>query len=120
MMAKVRVSLDDDFLEVRLAPWEQALGLARNLKVARADIDDVQFVEDPTRAAMSFSAKVGMRIPWVRFVAHSLRFDEVILVSRGMPGLSLSLKGHTRLRRALISAPDAAELVRRLTAAASG
>jgi hypothetical protein len=112
----VLVSLSDDFLEVRLTPWEQALGLTRSLRVARADIGDVRLVEDPMRAAMTFSAKVGMRIPWVRFIAHSIRFDEVILVSRREPGLSFTVTGRKRLRRALISAPDALDLVRRLTA----
>ncbi len=113
MMRRVRVIVSDDFLEIRLSAWEKALGLVRDVRVARADISDVQFVADPMRAAMSFNAKVGMRIPWIYYVAHTIRFDEVLLVRRGMPGLSFSVRGRRRLRRVLVSAPDAPELVRR-------
>jgi hypothetical protein len=117
MMRRVRVLLSDDFLEVRLSAWEKALGLVGDLRVARTNISDVQLVADPMRAAMSFSAKVGMRIPWYYYVAHTIRFDEVLIVRRGEPGLSFSVRGRRRLRRVLVSAPDAGALVGRLTGA---
>ena len=92
MMAYVRVLVSGDFVEVRLAPWEKALGLARDLRLPLADVCEVEFVADPMAAAMTLTAKVGMRIPWLYYVAHSIGFDQLIVVRRHESGLSFSVR----------------------------
>jgi hypothetical protein len=110
----MRVFVSEESVEVRLAPWQKALGLLRNITVARADVGDVHVVQDPIREAMRSGMKVGLRLPWLYFAARTLRLDEVFVVRRGVPALSFSVGGAGTLRRVLVSTPDADELARRL------
>ncbi len=110
----MRIVIGEDSVEVRLAWWQKALGLLGNVRVARADIDRAQVVEDPIREAMGAGLKVGLRVPWLYFVARTVRLDLVFIVRRGVPALSLSLSGQGRLRGVLVSTRDAAELADRL------
>ena len=112
----VHVELSDQYLDVRLAPWQRSLGLMSDIRVARAHISDVHVVADPVRDAMRGGMKVGLRVPWLYFVARTIRLDEAFIVRRGVPGLSLTFENQAPLRRVLVSTPDADEFARRLRA----
>jgi len=110
----MRIVVSDQSVEVRLAPWQKALGLLRNIRVARADVSEVEVVQDPVREAMRGGVKVGLRLPWLYFVARTIRLDEVFVVRRGVPALSFAVDGEGTLRRVLLSTPNAEELAREL------
>ncbi len=110
----MRVELTEETLEVRLSFWQKLLGLLGNIRVVRADISDVQVVEDPVRAAMDVGIKVGLRLPWLYYVARTIRLDQAFVVRRGVPALSFAVSNEGTLRRVLVSTPDAQELARRL------
>lgn len=114
----MRIELSEETLEIRLARWERFLGLMRSIRVDRADISDVEFVEDPMRLAMRSGMKAGLRIPWVLFIARTLRLEEAFIVRRRQPGLSFAVANHGALRRVLVSTPQAAALARKLGAEA--
>ena len=110
----MRVLLTHTTLEVRLAPWEKALGLMRNLSIPREDLSDIEVVEEPVRAAMGTGIKVGLRVPWLYFVARTIGLDRAFIVRRGVPALSFAVANRGALRRVLVSTPDAHELAREL------
>ena len=110
----MRVVVSEESVEVLLAPWERALGLLRNIRVPRADVSDVHVVDDPVREAMGAGMKAGLRVPWLCYVARTIRLDQAFVVRRGVPGLSFAVRDHGALRRVLVSTPDADELARRL------
>jgi hypothetical protein len=110
----VRVLLTDTTLEVRLARWEKALGLMRSLDIPRADLSDVEVVEEPVRAAMGTGIKVGLRVPWLYFVARTIGLDRAFVVRRGVPALSFAVANHGALRHVLVSTPDAHQIAREL------
>jgi hypothetical protein len=110
----MRVDLSDEYVEVRLAVWQKLLGLLRDIRVARTDVSDVRVVEDPLREAMSSGIKVGLRLPWLYYVARTIHLDEAFIVRRGVPGLSFAVDNDTALRRVLVSTHDADALVRQL------
>jgi hypothetical protein len=112
----VRVELTEETLEVRLSFWQKVLGLLGNIRVARADVSDVEVVEDPVRAAMDTGIKVGLRLPWLYYVARTIRLDQAFIVRRGVPALSFAVRNKGALSRVLVSTPDAQELARRLKA----
>jgi hypothetical protein len=110
----VRINVSDRDVEVCLAPWQRQLGLMSDIRLARADISDARVVADPIREAMRGGMKVGLRVPWLYFVARTIRRDEVFIVRRGVPGLSLVVENQTPLRRVLLSTLDADVLARQL------
>ncbi len=110
----MQIVVSEEDVEVRLAPWERVLGLMRNLTVARVDISDVHVVQDPVREAMRTGLKVGLRLPWVIYVARTIRLDEFFIVRRNVPGLSFAVRNHGALRRVLVSTRQAEELAKRL------
>jgi hypothetical protein len=110
----VRINVSDDHVEVRLALWQKLLGLMRNIRVARADVSDVHVVEDPVREAMRSGIKVGLRVPWLIYVARTIRLDEAFVVRRRVPGLSFAVDNDTPLHRVLLSTRRADELAREL------
>jgi hypothetical protein len=110
----MRIDLDKQSLEVHLALWQRALGVMGSIRVARADISDVHVVADPIAEAMKAGVKVGLRLPWLYFVARTIRLDEAFVVRRGVPALSFAVAGAGRLRRVLVSTPQAHELAREL------
>ena len=63
---------------------------------------------------MGTGIKVGLRLPWLYYVARTIRLDQAFVVRRGVPALSFDVHGHDPLRRVLVSTPDAEELARRL------
>src|SRR5271170_17422 len=89
--SEMHINVSDDHVEVRLGLWEKLLGLMRNVRVARADISDVHVVADPVREAMRSGIKVGLRLPWLLYVARTIRLDEVFVVRRRVPGLSFAV-----------------------------
>jgi hypothetical protein len=110
----MRLIVTEQSVEVRLALWEKALGLMRDLTIAREDISEVEVVQDPVREAMRAGMKVGLRLPWLLFVARTIRLDQLFLVRRKVPGLSFAVRNHGALKRVLVSTNQAEELARRL------
>jgi hypothetical protein len=106
----MRLNVTPEAVEVRLARWEKILGLLKDIRVARADISEVRFVEKPMREAMGAGMKAGLRLPWLLFVARTIRLDQAFIVRRGLPGLSFAVKNHGPLKRVLVSTPRAEEL----------
>jgi hypothetical protein len=110
----MRIELSEQTLEVRLAWWEKLFGLMGNIRVERADVSDVRVVENPMREAMGSGMKAGLRIPWLLFIARTLRLDRAFIVRRRLPGLSFSVRNHGALRHVLVSTARAEELAREL------
>jgi hypothetical protein len=110
----MQIIVTEQSVEVRLAAWEKALGLMRNLTVARSDISDVEVIESPVREAMRGGMKVGLRLPWLMFVARTVRLDQLYIVRRNVPGLSFAVANHGALQRVLLSTNQAKELARQL------
>jgi hypothetical protein len=110
----MRLVITDDSVEVRLARWQKVLGLLRSIRVPRADVSDVEVVEDPVREAMQAGIKVGLRLPWLYFVARTIRLDEAYIVRRGVPALAFTVRNQGALKRVLVSTPEARELAQRL------
>jgi hypothetical protein len=110
----MRVRLTEDSVEVLLAPWEKVLGLLGNITVPRTDVSEVQVVGEPLREVMSAGMKAGLRVPWLYYVARTIRLEEAFVVRRGVPALSFAVRNHGALRRVLVSTPDAEALAQRL------
>jgi hypothetical protein len=110
----MRIELTEETLEVRLAWWEKLFGLMGSIRVARADVSDVQVVENPIREAMRSGMKAGLRIPWLLFIARTMRLDQAFIVRRRLPGLSFAVRNHGALKRVLVSTARAEELAREL------
>lgn len=108
----VRVEVTEDAVEIRLSLWERVLGLMRSISVPRSAVREVRLLENPMSETMrSGVLKVGLRLPWVIYVARSIRLDQAFVVRRGAPGLSFAVADHGLLRRVVVSTPRAAELV---------
>jgi hypothetical protein len=110
----MRVQVSDEAVQVLLSRWQKVLGLMRDIRVPRADVSDVRVVDDPISETMGTGIKVGLRLPWLYYIARTIRLDQTFVVRRGVPGLSFSVRNHDPLRRVLVSTPDAEELARRL------
>jgi len=116
----VHVLVDANSVEVRLSLWQKILGLLGNIRVRRADVSDVQLVEEPVKEAMATGVKVGLRLPWFYYVARTIQLDQAFVVQRGVPGLSFAINDGGRLKRVLVSTSDAAQLVDELRRGSSG
>ncbi|MGD0454325.1 MAG: hypothetical protein ABSB69_12070 [Solirubrobacteraceae bacterium] len=110
----MRINVSDQYVEVRLSLWQKLLGLMRNIRVARADISDVHVVQDPVREAMRSGIKVGLRVPWLCYVARTIHLDEAFVVRRRVTGLSFAVDNGTALHRVLVSTRNAHALVQQL------
>jgi hypothetical protein len=110
----MRVVVGEDSVEVLLSRWQKALGLMRDIRVARGDVSDVRVVEDPMGETMASGIKVGLRLPWLYYVARTIRLDQAFIVRRGVPALSFAVANAHPLRRVLVSTPEAHELAARL------
>ncbi|HEV7161812.1 MAG TPA: hypothetical protein VGN25_01015, partial [Solirubrobacteraceae bacterium] len=80
----------------------------------RTDISDVRVLAEPIGEAMGAGIKVGLRVPWLLFVARTIRLDQVFVVRRGVPGISFAVRNHGALQRVVLSTPQAEEIVHRL------
>jgi hypothetical protein len=112
----VRVEIGTDAVRVRLAWWQKLLGLMRDITIPLADVDGVEVVPNPVRVAGRAGIKAGLRLPFLYFVARTMRLDEVFVVRRGVPGVSIAIGGESHLKRVLISTPRAAELAEQIEA----
>jgi hypothetical protein len=117
-LSRVRVHLTDDSIEVQLARWEKLLGLMKDIRVPLADVSNVRVVENPLREAVGTGLKAGLRLPWLRYVARTVRLDQAFVVRRGQPGLAFDVRDHSPLEHVLVSAPNAQDLARKLAARA--
>jgi len=110
----VRVRVTDDSIEVLLARWEKILGLMKDIRVPLGDISDMRVVEDPIRETVGTGLKAGLRVPWLYYVARTIRLDRAFAVRRGVPALSFSVRNHAPLQSVVVSTPDAPQLAERL------
>jgi len=110
----VRVFVSDDCVEVRFAWWQKIVGLTRNISVSRSDVSDVGVVEQPMRDAMRSGMKFGLRLPWLYYIARTIRLDQLFAVRRGQPGLSFAVDNASPLKHVLVSTPEAEQLARDL------
>jgi hypothetical protein len=110
----VRVVVTGDSVEVRLAPWQKALGLMKDIRVAREDVSDAHVVESPMREVRGSGLKAGLRLPGVCYVARTIRLDRVFVVRRKLPALAFTVHNNPPLREVLVSTPDAAALAQQL------
>ena len=113
-LRSVRVQVTEDSVEVLLSRWQKVLGLLGDITVARADVSEVEVVDEPVREAMGVGLKVGLRLPWLYYVARTIRLDQVFIVRRGVPALSFAVRNEGALSRVLVSTPEARELAQRL------
>jgi hypothetical protein len=111
---RMQVRLSEDSVEVLLSRWEKILGLMGNISVRRADIGDVQVVEDPIKEVMRAGLKAGLRIPWLYYVCRTIRLEEAFLVRRGVPALSFGVHDGRTLKRVIVSTGAAQELARQI------
>ena len=109
-LSHVRVRVTDDSVEVLLARWQKILGLMRDVRVPLGDVSEVRVVEDPIRETMGTGLKVGLRLPWLYYVARTIRLDRAFVVRRGLPGLAFAVRNQDPLRSVLVSTPQAQEL----------
>jgi hypothetical protein len=112
----MRLEVTEDFVEVRLARWEKILGLMGDIRVARSAMGEVQVVADPMREVLSSGLKAGLRLPWLYYVARSIKLDRAWILRRGLPALSFSVNDGGTLRGVVVSTPEADALARRLGA----
>lgn len=112
--AVMRVRLTEDSVEVLFTRWEKALGLLGNITVPRADVSEAKVVSEPLREVMSAGIKAGLRLPWLYYVARTIRLDQAFAVRRGVPALSFAVRNHGALQHVLVSTPDAEVLAQRL------
>jgi hypothetical protein len=110
----MRIEITDQEVLVHLSRWQKILGLMRDIRVSRSQIGDAELVENPMGEAMRAGLKVGLRIPWLIYVARTIRLDQVLVVRRGVPALGFSVNDDSPLRRVLISTPEAEQLAARL------
>lgn len=113
--AGMRVQVSEGAVEVLLSRWEKVLGLLGNITVPRTDVSDVRVLEEPMRDVLRTGLKAGLRLPWLYYVARTIRLDEAWVVRRGVPALSFSVRNHGALRRVVVSTTEAQALARRLT-----
>ena len=69
----MRVIVTEDCVEVRLALWQKLLGLMRDIRLPRADGGEVHVVDDPIGPALQSGIKVGLRLPWLYYLARTIR-----------------------------------------------
>ena len=110
----MQVRVTEDSVEVLLPRWQKVLGLLGDVRVARAHVSDVEVVDEPVHEAMGVGLKVGLRLPWLYYVARTIRLDQVFIVRRGVPALSFAVHDEGALSRVLVSTPEAHELAQRL------
>jgi hypothetical protein len=109
------VLVSEDSVEVRFAWWQKIVGLTRNVSVSRSDVSDVRVVEQPMRDAMRSGMKFGLRLPWLCYIARTIRLDQLFAVRRGQPALSFAVDNASPLKRVLVSTPEAEQLARQLS-----
>jgi hypothetical protein len=110
----VRVAIDEGSLQIRLSWWQKALGLLGDIVVPLEDVRAAGVEDAPVRVAMGAGIKVGLRVPWLYFVARTIRLDEAFVVRRGVPALRVDIENAGSLRRLLVSTPEASALAERL------
>jgi hypothetical protein len=115
----MRVRVTDESVEVLLSPWQKVLGLMKDIRVPRADVSEASVVQDPIRETMATGLKIGLRLPWLYYVARTIRLDRAFLVRRGVPALSFAVRNQEPLRNVLVSTPEAQDLARVLGSGAT-
>jgi hypothetical protein len=117
-VSPVKLQVNTQAVEIRFSWWEKTLGLLGNVTVPRSQISDVRVVDDPMGLAMRSGMKAGLRLPGVIYLARTIRLDELFAVRRNIPALSFAVGGEGKLRRVIVSTPDAQKLAKQLRASA--
>jgi hypothetical protein len=112
----MRVEITAETIEVRLSRREKILGLMGDIRLKLGDVEDVSVLAEPLREVRRSGLMAGLRVPWLYYVARTIRLDEVWIVRRGVPALSFSVRGKGTLKRVVLSTPEAEALARRLQA----
>jgi hypothetical protein len=112
----MRVEITAGTLEVCLSRRGKILGLMGNIRLQLGDLKDVQVVAEPLREVRRAGLMAGLRVPWLYYVARTIRLDEVWIVRRGVPALSFGVRGSGTLKRVVLSTPEAEGLAQRLRA----
>jgi hypothetical protein len=112
----MHVEIAVDTLEVRLSRWEKIFGLMGNIRLPLAAVGDVRVVAEPLREVRRSGMMAGLRVPWLYYVARTIRLDEAWIVRRGVPAVSFSVRGTGTLKRVVLSTPEAEALAQRLRA----
>lgn len=112
----MHVEITADTVEVRLTRREKILGLMGNIRLQLSDLQDVQVVAKPLREVRRAGLMAGLRVPWLYYVARTIRLDEVWIVRRGVPALSFGVLGSGTLKRVVLSTPEVEGLAQRLQA----
>lgn len=110
----MHIVIADGSLQIRLSWWQKALGLLGDIVVPLADVRATGVEDEPVRVAGRAGIKVGLRVPWLYFVARTIRLDEAFIVRRGVPALRVEIENDGALRRLLVSTPEAGALAERL------
>ena len=110
----MRVEIGQEQVAVRLSWWQKLVGLMRDIHVPLRDVDAAEVIAKPLGVATRAGIKVGLRLPFVCYVARTIRLDEAFVVRRGVPGLSFAVENEGTLRRVVVSTPRARELAARL------
>jgi hypothetical protein len=113
-LSRMRLHISDEEIEIRLSPVEKTLGLLNSIRVERANVSDVQVVDDPLYEVMRAGLKVGLRLPWLYYLCRSIRLDRVWIVRRGVPALSFAVHNQGALEHVTVSTRDAREIAQRL------
>jgi hypothetical protein len=110
----MRVQLTDSTIEIQLARWEKICGLMKDISLPLSDVSDARLIGKPLSEAVGTGLKAGLRLPGFRYVARTIRLDQVFIVRRGVPALSFAVRNHDPLQRVVLSTPEAEVLVKRL------
>ncbi len=106
----MRIVITDELVEVRLSLWQKVVGLMKDIRLPRSEISDAEVVQDPLCEVMSSGLKIGLRLPWLYYVARTIQLDQAFVVQRGLPALGFSVTNESPLRRVLLSSTEAQEL----------
>ena len=113
-VSPVKVQVNTQAVEIRFSWWEKTAGLLGNVTVPRSEISNVEVIDDGLALAMRSGMKAGLRLPGVIYLARTIRLDELFAVRRNIPALSFSVAGEGKLRRVIVSTPDATQLAEEL------
>lgn len=108
------ISVTKSKVTLSLTTFEKVAGLLKDLEVPRSAVVSATAVDDGLKALRGLRAP-GLGLPWVRAIGtwRGRGFRDFVSVRRG-PAVVLELTGH-KFARAIVSVPDAAQVVRELS-----
>ena len=110
----MRITVDDQAIEIHLSLWQKVLGLMRDIRVPRQRVGAVDVVDDPMAAIKGTGLKAGLRLPGFYYVCRSIKLDRAWIVRRGVPALAFAVHDGGPLTQVMVSTPEATTLAARL------